>query len=401
MPSEMDCLTCSTVRGPNDLPAAPYNLPERNGAVKVVVLGSRGFPNVQGGIEKHCEQLCTQLARLGCRVWALSRRPYVDRRIRKHKGVRLVPLPAIRQTALEALSHTFIGILAAAWLRPNILHIHAIGPALLTPLAKAFGLKVVVTTHGPEYQRLKWGRLAKLVLKTGEYTGVHAADAVIAISDGISAEIQRRYGRTPIVIPNGVHLASGVPGKDTLAAYNLEPSRYILSVGRLVPEKGFDLLVQAFQRLRPQGWKLVIAGAADHESRYSRTLKQSVRGDGSIVLTGHLTEQPLSQLYRNAGLFVLASLYEGLPIALLEAMKSGVSCLASDIEGNRAVHLPDERYFTCGDVSAVEERIKRFISEPFLQEEKDRQIRYVDEHFSWEQIARRTLDVYAACAGKK
>ena len=82
-------------------------------------------------------------------------------------------------------------------------------------------------------------------------------------------------------------------------------------------------------------------------------------------------------------------------------MKSGVSCLASDIEGNRAVHLPDERYFTCGDVSAVEERIKRFISEPFLQEEKDRQIRYVDEHFSWEQIARRTLDVYAACAGKK
>jgi glycosyltransferase involved in cell wall biosynthesis len=302
---------------------------------------------------------------------------------------------------MEALSHTFIGILAAARLRPDILHIHAIGPALFTPLAKAFGLKVVVTTHGPEYQRLKWGRLAKLVLKTGEYTGVHAADAVIAISDQIAAEIQRNYGKAPIVIPNGVHLAPGVPGKAALATYSLEPYRYILSVGRLVPEKGFDLLVHAFQRLRPPGWKLVIAGAADHESRYSRSLKRSARGDGSIVLTGQLNEQPLSQLYQHAGLFVLASLYEGLPIALLEAMKAGVSCLASDIEGNRAVHLPDERYFTCGDISAIEEWIKRFISKPFLQEGKNRQIRYVDEHFSWEQIARRTLDVYGACVGRQ
>jgi glycosyltransferase involved in cell wall biosynthesis len=313
----------------------------------------------------------------------------------------LIPLPAIRQTALEALSHTFIGILSAAWLRPDILHIHGIGPALLAPMAKSLGLKVVVTTHGPEYRRMKWGRFAKFVLKLGEYTGVHAANAVIAISDEIAARIKDSYGKTVVVIPNGVHLASEVSGKSTLFAFHLKPRQYILSVGRLVPEKGFDLLIQAFQRMRPRGWKLVIAGAADHESRYSRSLMRSTSGDGSIVMTGRLGEQPLAELYRQAGLFVLSSSYEGLPIALLEAMKSGAPCLASDIAGNRAVHLPDERYFPCGDVSALEARIKRFISEPFVQEDKDRQIRYVEEHFSWEQIARRTMGVYAECAGKQ
>jgi len=150
--------------------------------LKILFLGTRGFPNVQGGVEKHCEELTVNLVKEGCDVTVLTRKPYVDPTISNFKGVKLIPLPAVKSKFLEAFLHTFIGVFVAVWYKPDILHIQGIGPALFTPLVKFLGMKVVVTSHGSNYEHLKWGKFAKAILRIGEKVGVCLSDKTISVS---------------------------------------------------------------------------------------------------------------------------------------------------------------------------------------------------------------------------
>jgi glycosyltransferase involved in cell wall biosynthesis len=362
--------------------------------VRVIILGTRGFPNVQGGVEKHCQDLATRLAKLGCDIIVFTRRPYVDKNIEEFEGVKLVALPAIRHKSLEVFLHTFIGVFAALRYRPDILHIQAIGPALFTPLARIMGMKVVVTSHGSNYKHPKWGKFAKLVLRLGEFMGASFANEVIVVSNVIADEIRKKYNRKAIVIPNGVVIPHIAASENTLQKYGLEKGKYILNVGRFVPVKGGPDLILAFNELQTDGWKLVIVGSADHESEYSRILKERAAENQDVILTGFLSGDPLQELYSHAGLFVLPSYYEGLPLVLLEAMSYGLLCVASDIPANRCVELPDENYFTAGDIIQLSEKLKDFTKKSLTSEQKSRQIEMVREMYDWDKIARQTLKVY-------
>jgi glycosyltransferase involved in cell wall biosynthesis len=185
--------------------------------MKVVIIGTRGFPNVQGGVEKHCENLAVHLVRLGCEVEVFTRRPYVDENIKEFEGVRLIALPTIKHKSLEAFLHTLLGVLVAVSHRPNILHIQAIGPALFVPLARLFGMKVVLTSHGSNYEHLKWGKFARLVLRLGEFLGVTFAHRIIAISEPIAEHIKKKYGKNARCILNGATRSRFVETERTLA----------------------------------------------------------------------------------------------------------------------------------------------------------------------------------------
>ena len=136
-------------------------------------------------------------------------------------------------------------------------------------------------------------------------------------------------------------------------------------------------------------------GRADHEDRYSIDFKEKAVKNSDIILTGFLTGMPLQELYSHAGLFVLPSYYEGLPIVLLEALSYGLSCIASDIPANRSVGLlSDDRFFKPGDVSSLAKKIEEFFNKPLTEEEKRKQINNIAEKYNWEKIAERTLKVY-------
>ena len=369
--------------------------------MRVIVLGTRGFPNVQGGVEVHCQNLYSQLVKLGCEIIVFTRKTYVDVSIKDHKGVKLVALPSIRHKSLEAFLHTFIGIFAALRYAPDILHIHGIGPSLYTPLARILGIKVVITSHGSNYKHLKWGKFAKIILRIGEFLGVFYANEVIVISKNIADEIKKKYNRDVTVIPNGVTIPKILHTENALRKYNLEKGKFLLAVGRFVPEKGFHDLIEAFNqlstlnsKLRTTNWKLVIVGRADHEDKYSLNLKEKAGKNNNIILTGFLTGEPLQALYSHAGLFVLPSYYEGLPIVLLEAMSYGLSCIASDIPANRNVELSENRFFRLGDIIELNTKIHEFIDRPLNDEEKRRQINLIAERYDWEKIAEKTMEVY-------
>ena len=362
--------------------------------MKIVVLGIRGLLNVQGGVETHSEHLYPELVKKDCEVIVLTRKPYVDSTINFYQGVRLISLYCPKNKFLEAFYHTFSGIFAAKKLKPDILHIHAIGPSLFIPLAKLFGLKVVMTNHGPDYERKKWNWFAKIILRVGEMWGSKAADQIICISRPIADEIEKKYNKKPNIIPNGVVMPEIAKSYNALKLYGLEEGRYILAVGRFVPEKGFHDLMEAYKRLQNKTWKLVIVGNADHEDKYSRKLKEIAKEVPGVVLAGFLTGLPLRELYSHAGLFVLPSYYEGLPIVLLEAMSYRLSCVVSDIPANKEVNLPADRFFKAGDIKQLAEKMNEFISKPISTEEKSREILLISEKYNWGKIADQTLEVY-------
>ena len=369
--------------------------------MKIAVVGTRGFPNVQGGVEAHCENLYPLLAQKGCEVTVFARRPYLSsNQPFIYRGVNIVPLACPKNRSLEAFLHTIYGIFQARKLHPDLLHIHAVGPALCVPLARLLGLKVVMTHHGPDYQRKKWGRLAKSILKLGEYTGSSLSQSVIAVSDQIASGIREKYKRKVYTIPNGVGAAEFQDPNGGLKKYSLTKEKYILAVGRFVPEKGFLDLVAAFEKIEEQDWKLVIVGRADHSNSYSLELEKMAKNNKNIILTGFLSGVSLQEIFSNAGLFVLPSYYEGLPIALLEALSYGLSSIASNIPANKEVGLSENRYFQAGDIHALTEKIREFIAQPMSETEQEDQIKQIKEKYNWGKIAESTWEVYLRVISK-
>lgn len=365
--------------------------PHRGGR-RVAVTGLRGIPGIMGGVETHCEELLPRLHDLdpSLDITVFGRAPYMAAGEQSFGAIRVVPLPAPRRQSLEAIASTLSGIVAARRRGARLIHIHAIGPALLAPFARLLGLKVLVTHHGTDYERAKWGRVARAMLRLGEWSALRTAHAVICVAPSLTARLKARFpgaaGRIHY-IPNGAPAmrddAGGTP--DALATLGLAPKSYILAVGRLVPEKGFDYLVDAYRRSGSDK-ALVIVGAADHESEFSAKLL--AQGDDRVRFLGQQPRHVLRRLYGDSALFVLPSFHEGLPIVALEAAHCAAPILLSDIEPNLNVGLPPANYFPAGDVEALAAALRGSLDRYAVDAAAVRQ------RFDWDDIAARTLAIY-------
>lgn len=409
--------------------------------MKIVVTGTRGIPNVMGGVETHCEELFPRIAAMGEDVTVIRRKSYVNDGLKEWKGVKLVDIETPKKKSFEAIIHTYRAINMAKKLGADILHIHAIGPALLTPYAKMLGMKVVFTHHGPDYDRDKWGKAAKMVLKLGERMGCMFADDVIVISDVIRNLIKEKYGRTKNVhlIYNGVSKPEICDYPEYFEELGIKKGRYILGMCRFVPEKNLHHLVEAFNiikneelrikkessalaneelkikkegsalaneelRIKKQGSvqadeelkskdgggdevKLVLAGDTDFEDDYSRGLKEMARKNG-VVLTGFVKGRKLHSLLTNCMCYCLPSSHEGLPIALLEAMSYGVKVIVSDIPANLEVGLPQNDYFHVGNVDELAKKLNDVMTHPVEH------IEYDMTKYDWDKIAKEVRKIY-------
>lgn len=359
--------------------------------MKIVVVGTRGIPGIQGGVETHCEQLYPRLVELGHDVTVIRRSCYVDPDDdrREYRGVKLVDVYAPRRKSLEATLHTALAVIRARSLNPDIVHLHAVGPALMVPLARLLGMKVVMTNHGPDYNRQKWGRLAKTLIRTGERWGTRWSNGIIVISQVISDILRTNYGRTDTcLIYNGVERPQKAVSSEWIESLGVKPGGYILALGRLVKEKGFHDLLAAWQLMGPDRPQLVIAGDADHDDEYSRKLKADAASAGA-VMTGFIKGDRLREVMSHAALFCLPSYHEGLPIALLEAMSYDLDVVVSDIPANRLAELDADRdFFPVGNVEALAEALSRKSAAPATPRTYDL------SSYSWDNIARQTSDFY-------
>ena len=372
--------------------------------MRIFVTGTRGIPNIMGGVETHVEELFPRIAKKGAEVTVVRRSSYVHDTFTEWQGVRLLNVETPKKKSFEAIVHTYRAVLVAKKNKADILHVNAIGPALVIPFAKLLGLNVVFTHHGFDYDRDKWGFAAKTMLKLGERMGCKFADHVIVISQGIKDVIAQKYGRIKNVhlIYNGFSEPEFCEYQEYFDELGIEKGHYILAACRFVPEKNLHHLIEAYVKFcnvtksidTPSNIRLVIAGDTDFEDEYSHSLKALAK-EHNVVLTGFVKGKKLHSLLTNAKCYVLPSSHEGLPIALLEAMSYKLPVIVSDIPANKEIGLPSSDYFSCGNVDELAEKI----GEVCLK--STQRIEYNMNNYNWDVIADQTYKVYESIINEK
>jgi glycosyltransferase involved in cell wall biosynthesis len=358
--------------------------------MKIIVIGTRGFPNIQGGIETHCEGLYPELVKLGCEIIVIRRKPYIGKNNsdKHYKGVVFKDIWAPKLKSFEAIVHTFLGVCYAAFKRPKVLHFHGIGPSLFVPFARLLGMKVVVTSQGPDYDRQKWGSFAKFILKIGEKFGSKYSNEFIVVSDVINEITKDKYKRTDAhIIFNGVHTPKKSEETEYIESLGLIKKKYIIGVARFVEEKGFHYLIDAFVGVNDSDYKLVLVGDADHPSNYANNLKKKALAN-NVILTGFIKGEKLNEIFSHAKLFVLPSFHEGLSLSLLEALSYDLEVVASDIPSNLSAPLNQDSFFKVGDVEDLSLKIKTKLK--LTNQTAKNEL----ENYQWPNIAQQTLDVY-------
>lgn len=381
---------------PSHLSAAGRRAP----GLRIAMLGTRGVPARWGGIERHVEEIGARLVARGHEVTVYCRANYQPE-AGLHRGMRLVPLRTVGTKHLDAIVHTAAATARAVRGRYDIVHYHALGPGLFAPVARtASTAKVVLTVHGLDHRRAKWGGVARAVLGTAAWTSTWAPHVVVAVS----AELEARHTgrRAPVVrVTNGV-AAPGPhrPRGEACARLGLGERPYALFVGRLVPEKAPDQLLAAFARLAGDDLRLVLAGGSSFSDDYVATLRAAAALDPRVVLAGYVHGAELEELYANAAVFVLPSLLEGLPLTLLEAASYATPVVASAI----APHVeivgrpgPGHRLVPTGDVAGLAAAIAASLAGGDAERAGAAELRtHVVAAHDWDAVTERTEAVYRA-----
>ncbi|HVI09076.1 MAG TPA: glycosyltransferase family 4 protein [Candidatus Binatia bacterium] len=359
-------------------------------ALKIAFIGGRGLVSKYSGIESYYEQVGEKLARMGHEVTAYCR-TYFTPPEEEYHGIKITRLPTIRSKHLETLVHTFLSTIHVMTQPCDLVHYHALGPALFSFFPRLVGKKTVVTVQGLDWQRKKWGTIASAVLRLGEGATAVFPNQTMVVSRTLQQHYQDRHGVETAYVPNGAVIRERrFPRK--LYEWGLEPAKYILFLGRFSPEKGCHVLLEAYQRLHTET-KLVMAGASSYCDEYSRALRahQSER----IKILDWVSGDDLDELLTNAMIFVLPSELEGLSLALLDAMGAGRCVLASDVPENREVIGAAGFTFARGDVADLAERLRFLLANPAVRQAAgDAARRRAREHYQWQAIAEEIERVY-------
>ncbi len=373
--------------------------------LRVAMIGHKRIPSREGGVEIVVEELSVRLAALGHSVDAYNRyghhvsgRKYDDEygwKGRKfYKGVRVYIVPTFQRSSLNAIVYSFFATIRALFGRYDVIHYHAEGPCAMLWIPKLFRRKIVVTVHGLDWQRAKWGNLASYVIKFGEKMAAKYADEVIVLSENVRQYFADTYHRTVTYIPNGITRPAQRDVQMIREKYGLEKDGYFLSLGRIVPEKGVHYLIEAFAGLDTDK-KLVIAGGNSQAVGYMEQIHRMAAQDKRVIMTDFVQGQILEELYSNAYGFVLPSDVEGMALTLLEAMSYGDCCLVSDICENTEVVEDKALVFHKGDVKDLRDKLEYMLNNPETVREYGRQSAdFICGKYNWDQVVEETLAVY-------
>ena len=378
-------------------------IPERGceKQVKIAIIGHKRIPSNEGGIEKGVEQHAVRMAALGHEVHVYNRgghnvfgKEYNQKKLKEYKGVRIITIPTFNN-ALNVPVYSFLATVRAIFGKYDVISYRASGPCVMIRLAKLFGIRCVASLHGIDSQRDKWGGFASKYLEFGEKTAATKADVCLVLSRNMKEYIDKKYNADSVLFANGIDKPEILAADTIREKYGLEKDNYILSLGRIVPEKGIHYLINAFKKCRTDK-KLVIAGGAEANKTYYQSLVDAAEDDDRIIFTGFVTGTTIGELYSNAYLFALPSNLEGMANALLEAMSYGNCCLVSDIPENTEVVEDKAVTFKKGDENDLYLKLCDLLDDPDkVAKYKKEASGYVLERYNWDRIVQQMLELYA------
>ncbi|MEH3055059.1 MAG: glycosyltransferase family 4 protein [Patulibacter minatonensis] len=361
--------------------------------LRVAVIGTRGLPATHGGVEHAVEALAREGARAGHDITVYGRRGYAQE---DHgvPGVRQQLLPTLATKHGEAAVHTFLAVLHILWHRRryDVVHVHATGPALIASVLRLFRIPMVATIHGMDYEREKWGRVARTVLHLAARVAATVPDRTIVVSDELRRNLLERWGRDAICIGNGVDADALQGESEPIAELGGQP--FVLYLGRIVREKRLDLLLEAYAGLDTD-CRLVIAGASGHGDDHADEIAALAAADPRIHMVGPRYGAEKNWLLQHARAVVLPSDVEGLPIVVLEALATGRPVLVSDIPQNlQAITIDGTRYgrsFAQGDARSLARELRALLMVGRTWPDPRSA---VAERLDWAAFARQTEHVY-------
>ncbi len=370
------------------------------------MFGHKHMLSREGGIEIVVYELATRLSSHGYHVVCYDRNcEYVSgttpsEDIREYQGVKIVPVWTINRRGYAALTSSFFAAVKAVGSECNIIHIHAEGPAAMCGFIRLLcklrrrKKKIIVTIHGLDWARAKWGRNAANLIKFGEKQAVKHADEIIVLNRSIQEYFKKTYSLETVIIPNGVNRVHPAEADEIRKKWELEKDSYVLFFGRIVPEKGLDYLISAWKKIKTDK-KLVIAGGSSDTQSFLAELKLQAREDSRILFTDFQEGRILEELYSNAYLYCLPSDLEGMPISLLEAMSYGNCCVVSDISGMTEAVENRAAVFKQADVEDLRRVLQELLDHPErVNEFRNGIAEYVCSRYNWDDVVDRTLELY-------
>ena len=371
--------------------------------LKIAMIGQKHVLSNEGGVEKVVREISTRLVRLGFDVTCYDRKNkhVMDSdedlpTLSEYNGVKIKDCFTIDKKGLAAVSSSLIGSLKILFSGANVVHYHAEGPSAMLPIIKFLSKKkVIVTVHGLDWKRDKWGDgFASKYIKFGEKMAAKYADEIVVLSDAVKKYFEETYNRDTHFIPNGVTRPEVLKANIIRKKYNLGKDDYFLFLGRIVPEKGIHYLIDAYNQVSTNK-KLVIAGGASDTDSYYEELKRKAQNNKNIIFTGFVQGQELEELYSNAYVYVLPSDLEGMPLSLLEAMSYGNCCLTSDIDECATVMEDYGVTFKKGAILDLSQSLQKLSNDVSLvQKIKSESAKFILEKYNWDDIADKTLKLY-------
>jgi glycosyltransferase involved in cell wall biosynthesis len=354
--------------------------------MRIGMLGTRGVPASYSGFETCVEELGSRLVERGHEVTVYCRSHHIKLTDRYYRGMRLVRLPTIQNKYLDTIVHSFLSSIHAAFRDLDVALFFIAGNSLVCFIPRLARQKVVLNVDGLDWKREKWNSLAKRYIRFAEYLATVLPHEIVTDSSVVQKYYEDRYGRPSTCIAYGGDIEPSPPGQH-LERYGLENGKYVLFVGRLVPENCPHHLVEAFRALSAHpDLKCVIVGDAPYAEHYIASLKDV--DDPRIIFTGYLFGEGYRELASNAGLFVETSEVGGTHPALLEAMALGNCVVVNDTAENLET-IGEAGTSYQGEIGSesLREVLEELLSSPDLVEEyRKKARRRVRSFYNWEKI---------------
>jgi glycosyltransferase involved in cell wall biosynthesis len=379
--------------------------------MKILFVPSSYLP-VIGGLQINTHNLAKTLKSKGIEISVLTggKSIFSKRTILDGILVHSLPFYVFRGTVKSFFAFVvrgivcfFKGFVILLRTRPDIVNIHFLGSNAFyfLWLKRVLPFKLVITLHGSneapkEDLRRTEGYWEAMILNWTAKKMLQEADAIIPISKHLHNKVIRLHPevkRKCVIIPVGIKL-------DDFKSIMSERGDYILALGRLDYEKGFDILLTAFTKIT-DGFpelKLIIAGGGAERNSLTR-LAISLRISDRVLFCGEVTREKAFELLSKCAFLVVPSRSEGFGVVILEAMAFGKAVVATSIGGIPELIRDGETGFLVppDDPEELSRVISRLLSDERLAKDVgSRALEAIAGTYNWDAIADKYLTVYRA-----
>ncbi len=355
----------------------------RSGTRSVAVIGTRGYPSHYGGFETAVRHVAPRLADDGWDVTVYGRGGTPGRDVDVDERIRRVDTSGFERRSISTLSYGLTAVLHAAVHRPDVALVMNVANGFWLPLLAARGVPTVVNVDGIEWERAKWGRVARAVFRLGAWFTARFGNALVVDARALGDVWRERFGRHSTFIPYG-----GVPTTDEIAVNPFVRGTYVLFVARFVPENSVTEFFAAAVELASDH-DVVIVGSSGYGGDLDAAAAALDRDHERIHWLGHVRDDALlHRLWHEAGAYFHGHSVGGTNPALVQAMTSGSPTVARDTVFNREV-LQDHGVFVSSAPAEIAAGVRRVLTDPQLRrrlsEGAERRAREV---YTWERVAR-------------